>query len=58
MTKRTLGILATVVGSAMGAWWLTTQRRSRLLRATAAQRDRGTVIYDNTPTPTGLEGII
>lgn len=57
MTKRTFGILATVVGSAMGAWWLT-QRRSRLARLTGERPDRGTVIYDNTPTATGIEGII
>ena len=36
MSKRTLGILATVVGSAFGAWWLTTQRRSRGCQDAAA----------------------
>jgi hypothetical protein len=57
MTKRTLGILATVVGSAVSAWWFTTQRRSRVSRLVPA-RDRGTVIFDNTPTSSGAEGII
>jgi hypothetical protein len=58
MTKRTLGIIATVVGSAMGAWWLTAQRRSRSSRTLAAPRERGTVIFDNTPAASGAEGII
>jgi len=35
-----------------------TQRRTRTARPSTQQRDRGTVIYDNTPTPTGVEGII
>lgn len=56
MTKRTLGILATVVGSAVSAWWFTTQRRSRARHVPA--RDRGTVIFDNTPASSGAEGII
>jgi len=57
MTKRTWGLLATVVGSAMGAWWLTTQRRARAARM-SIQHDRGTVIFDNTPRPTGIDAII
>ena len=58
MTKRTLGLLATVVGSAVGAWWFTTQRRSRASRTLVPARERGTVIFDNTPTSVGAEGII
>jgi hypothetical protein len=57
MTRRTLGLLATVVGSAMGAWWFTAQRRSRPSSRMPA-RDRGTVIFDNTPAASGAEGII
>jgi hypothetical protein len=57
MSRRTLGILATVVGSAVGAWWLTTQRRSRASTMVPA-RERGTVIFDNTPAASGVEGII
>ena len=57
MTKRTWGILATMVGSAVGAWLLTTQRRSRNATMTL-QRDRGTVIFDNTPRPTGIDSVI
>ena len=56
MTRRTLGLLATVVGSAMGAWWLTAQRRSRPSSRMPA-RDRGTVIFDNTPAVRAYEKV-
>lgn len=56
--KRALGIFA-VVGSALGAWWLTRQRRGNALRAQgSAARDRGTVIFDNTPAPSDVDAII
>jgi hypothetical protein len=57
VSRRTLGILATVVGSAVGAWWLATQRGSRTSRTLPA-RERGTVIFDNTPVASDTEGII
>lgn len=57
VSKRTLGILATVVGSAFGAWWLTTQRRSRAAGSQLATRDHGTVIFDNTPVASDAEAI-
>lgn len=57
MTKRTLGIVAGVVGSALGAWWLTAQRRGRG-RMSEPSRNRGTVIFDNTPVPTDVDAII
>ncbi|HET7697257.1 MAG TPA: hypothetical protein VFK57_16205 [Vicinamibacterales bacterium] len=57
MTTRTLGILATVFGSAVGAWWLT-QRRSRRAGLQTTAPERGTVIFDNTPVASGAEGII
>ena len=55
MSRRTYGILAGVIGSALGAWWY-----SRRRTAAASVTDRGTVIYDNTPTATPLstDGII
>ena len=55
MSRRTYGILAGVIGSALGAWWY-----SRRRPAGAPASDRGTVIFDNTPTATPLstEGII
>ncbi len=47
MNTRTYGILAGVLGSALGAWWYSRYRG----RTTAAPvRERGTVIFDNTPT--------
>jgi hypothetical protein len=54
MTARTYGILAGVLGSALGAWWYS---RRRTLPASRA--GRGRVIYDNTPTATPLssEGV-
>jgi hypothetical protein len=58
MSKRTLGILATVVGSAFGAWWVTTQRRSRSARNLLPARDQGTVIFDNTPVASEVEGVL
>jgi len=57
VTKRTLGIVAGVVGSALGAWWFTTQRRGRG-RASEPARNRGTVIFDNTPVPSDVDAII
>jgi hypothetical protein len=48
VSRRTLGILATVAGSAIG-WWWTTQRRAAVSRRLPA-RDYGIVIFDNTPT--------
>jgi hypothetical protein len=49
VNTRTLGILATVVGSALGAWWWTSQRRSRAAHELQPARDHGTLIFDNTP---------
>jgi hypothetical protein len=50
LSTRTLGILAGVVGSAIGAWWWTTQRMSHASTRLVPARDHGTVIFDNTPT--------
>jgi hypothetical protein len=57
MTARTYGILASVLGSALGAWWYSRRRTSPMSRTNT---DRGMVIYDNTPTATPLsaEGVI
>ena len=55
MNRRTYGILAGVIGSALGAWWYSRRRGSN-----RDAIDRGTVIFDNTPTATRLstEGIV
>ncbi|MEO8521094.1 MAG: hypothetical protein ABI603_07015 [Acidobacteriota bacterium] len=52
MSKRTYGILAGVIGSAMGAWWWSRQQSA--VSADANPPDRGTVIFDNTPTASAL----
>ena len=49
MTKRTYGLLAGAL--ALGAWWW---NRYRAPAAMAAKPNRGEVIFDNTPTATGL----
>lgn len=49
MTNRTLGILATAIGSAVGAWWWVRQRNLAANRRLMPRRERGTVIFDNTP---------
>ncbi|NUR55911.1 MAG: hypothetical protein HOQ29_15815 [Acidobacteria bacterium] len=51
-----MGIVAGVVGSALGAWWLTAQRRARGRQSQAPER--GTVIFDNTPVPADVDAII
>jgi len=52
VTKRTFGILAGVVGSAVGAWLLNRQRVAMQdAQRLAAKRDHGTVIFHNTPKP-------
>ncbi len=52
MTTRTYGILASVLGSALGAWWYSRRRGAD------SNPDTGTVIFDNTPkaTPMSTEG--
>ena len=56
MTTRTYGLLAGAL--ALGAWWWNRSRST--LAAPRAVRERGTVIFDNTPTATGLldEGVV
>lgn len=49
MNNRTFGILAGVIGSALGAWWYT-RRFSNPTQNLTAPRERGEVIFDNTPT--------
>jgi hypothetical protein len=57
VSKRTFGILAGVVGSAVGAWWWNRQRVAQeSVRQLTPARDHGTVIFHNTPQP--VEGDI
>lgn len=58
MNRRTWGILATVVGSALGAWYLSRSRMVASRRASLPEsRDHGTVIFDNTPTASDTDAI-
>lgn len=59
MSIRTYSILAGVIGSAFGAWWWNRNRTARSARLTPP-RESGTVIFDNTPSPSGIttEGIV
>ena len=58
MSRRTYGILAGLIGSAVGAWWYSRRRPST--PALTPGREHGTVIFDNTPTatPASTEGVI
>jgi hypothetical protein len=51
VSKRTYGIVAGVIGAAVGAWWW---RRQRASASVAPANDRGTTIFRNTPAPTAL----
>ena len=50
MSKQTFGFLMAAVASAASAWWFAQQRRAQLARELTPARERGTVIFDNTPT--------
>ena len=52
------GILASLVGSAIGAWWVINQRRVRNSGVLSPARDHGTVIFDNTPTAAQTDAIL
>jgi hypothetical protein len=56
VSTRTFGILATLVGSAIGAWWVMNQRRTRNA-ALMPPRVHGTVIFDNTPRAANTDAI-
>lgn len=49
MTTRTYGLLASVLGSALGAWWYSRRRAGG-----SRKLNTGTVIFDNTPTATPM----
>jgi hypothetical protein len=47
-----------VVASGFGAWWMATQRRTRVSSNQTAGRDRGDVIFSNTPVAPDAEALI
>jgi hypothetical protein len=49
VNRRRYGILAGIIGSALGAWWWTHRRATNRNRNLTPARDRGEVILDNTP---------
>jgi hypothetical protein len=59
VSKRTFGILAGVVGSAVGAWFWNRQRLAQrnVERMLTIPRDHGTVIFHNTPRAVEGDGI-
>jgi hypothetical protein len=56
MNRKMFGLMA-VVGSALGAWWWSAQRRTRSSNGIQA-REHGTVIFDNTPTASDVDAVI
>jgi len=58
VSKRTFGILAGIVGSAIGAWYFRGRNRVAARESGAPARDHGTVIFDNTPTAADTDAII
>ena len=46
VSKRTFSIVAGIIGSALSAWWFA----RRGAGSAPARSERGTVIFDNTPT--------
>jgi hypothetical protein len=55
MTRARYGLLAGIAGAAFGAWWWK-RRGAAGSPATPQTRQRGEVIFRNTPEPTGLGG--
>jgi hypothetical protein len=58
VNRKTYGILAGIIGSALGAWLY----RSRLMKSSyrphaIPARERGQVIFDNTPTASDSNAI-
>jgi hypothetical protein len=59
LSTRTFGILAGVIGSAVGAWFWSRQRAALAQAAGNRNRgsDQGTVIFSNTPTAGEATGL-
>jgi hypothetical protein len=57
VSKRTWGILAGLMGSALSAWFVA-RRNAAARRQLTPAREHGTVIYDNTPSAADIDAII
>ena len=55
MTRARYGLLAGIAGAAFAAWYWRGHRRNNV--AAGGARDRGEVIFSNTPVPS-TEGIL
>lgn len=53
--KQTVGLIVGIAAAAFATWWM--MRRQTGARQESSRRDRGVVIYDNTPTATEAEAI-
>jgi hypothetical protein len=58
VTKRTFGILTSLVGTAIGAWWVINQRRMRHAAALPPARDHETVVFDPIPSTVDIDAIL
>jgi hypothetical protein len=55
---RTIGILTSLVGTTIGAWWLVNQRRLRKAAALPPARDHETVVFDTIPSTVDIDAIL
>ncbi|HEU4786949.1 MAG TPA: hypothetical protein VFS57_06065 [Gemmatimonadaceae bacterium] len=53
MTKTAYGLLAVIAGAAIGSWWWRSRSLSR-----PDHKDKGTVIFDNTPYASSANGVL
>jgi hypothetical protein len=54
VSKKHYGIVAGVIGSVIGAWFLARQRTLARSRPLTSDRENWEVIYDNTPSAEGI----
>jgi hypothetical protein len=56
VNRTALGWIVGFVGAGLGAWWWRqTMMSGQTEPAAGAFKDRGTVIFDNTPRPSGAD---
>lgn len=54
VNKRAYGILAGIIASAVSTWLIRSWAMRKSMLKSAADRERGEVIFDNTPTASNL----
>ena len=55
MNRKTYGLIVGFVGASLGAWWWRQMLADAQAEQPAAFNERGTVIFDNTPRPSGTD---